>query len=205
MAQATTVTRRDRKRRATRDAIVDAALDLFEEKGFAATTVDEITERADVAQRTFFRHFETKEAVLFPDVDESGAVFRELLAGRPIGEPILTRVLAALVEGTGRAEDTQMALRRAAILEQNEPERTHGTWGTLAAGHAILEAAIADDLGLPAADEQIQIATSAVLLLFSQAMTDWYATGATADLATIVNDKAAALRNLLTEATPIPK
>ena len=48
MAQATTITRRDRKRQATRDAIVEAALDLFEEKGFAATTVDEITERADM-------------------------------------------------------------------------------------------------------------------------------------------------------------
>lgn len=202
MAQATT-TRRDRKRQATRDAIVDAALDLFEEKGFTATTVDEITERADVAQRTFFRHFETKEAVLFPDVEESGAVFRELLASRPAGEPILTRVLAALVEGTGHTEDTQLALRRAAILEQNEPERIHGTWGTLAAGHTILEQAVADDLGLPAADEQIQIVTSTVLLLFSQAMTDWFATGATADLTTILNDKVSALRNLLTESTPI--
>lgn len=202
MAQATT-TRRDRKRLATRDAIVDAALGLFEEKGFAATTVDEITERADVAQRTFFRHFETKEAVLFPDVEESGTIFRELLARRPAGEPILTRILAALIEGTGRADDTQLALRRAAILEQNEPERAHGTWGTLAAGHAILEQAVADDLGLPVADEQVQIVTSTALLLISHATADWYATGATADLATILNEKVAALHKLLSESTPI--
>ncbi|WP_375405833.1 TetR family transcriptional regulator [uncultured Amnibacterium sp.] len=42
-----------------------AAIELFEGQGFEATTVDEITQRAGVSRRTFFRYFPTKEDVLF--------------------------------------------------------------------------------------------------------------------------------------------
>ena len=56
--------RRERKKEETRRRITMAALELFHEKGFEATTVDEITERADVAKGTFFNYFPRKESVL---------------------------------------------------------------------------------------------------------------------------------------------
>ncbi len=56
--------RRERKKEETRRRITHAALALFHEKGFEATTVDEITERADVAKGTFFNYFPKKESVL---------------------------------------------------------------------------------------------------------------------------------------------
>ena len=58
------INRRDKKRAATLERIFDTAMRLFAEKGFQATTVDEITERADVAKGTFFNYFPTKEHVL---------------------------------------------------------------------------------------------------------------------------------------------
>jgi AcrR family transcriptional regulator len=58
------LSRRERKKDETRHRIFHAAIDLFREKGFEQTTVDDITEKADVAKGTFFNYFRRKEVVL---------------------------------------------------------------------------------------------------------------------------------------------
>jgi AcrR family transcriptional regulator len=58
------LTRRERRKLEVRRRIVDAARDLFRTRGFSATRVTEICERADVAEKTFFNHFPTKQGVL---------------------------------------------------------------------------------------------------------------------------------------------
>jgi AcrR family transcriptional regulator len=60
-AEADVVRRVDRRQRRSRAALVNAAIELFKEKGLRRTTIQEICERADVALRTFFNHFETRE------------------------------------------------------------------------------------------------------------------------------------------------
>ena len=60
---------REHRRRETRRAITDAALDLFERQGVAATSVEAIAEAAGIAPRTFYRHAGTKENALFVDDD----------------------------------------------------------------------------------------------------------------------------------------
>lgn len=52
-----------------RDRLVVAAFALFEERGFSATSVDDIAARAQVGRTTLFRHFGSKEALVFPDHD----------------------------------------------------------------------------------------------------------------------------------------
>src|SRR5215831_10964201 len=52
------------RRASTREAILNAAQELFDRRGFAATTVDEITATANVAKGTFYQHFETKDEIL---------------------------------------------------------------------------------------------------------------------------------------------
>ncbi|HYM05371.1 MAG TPA: TetR/AcrR family transcriptional regulator [Terriglobales bacterium] len=56
--------RRERKRTQTRERIFRSAMQLFAERGFLATTVEDITEAADVGKGTFFNYFPTKEHVL---------------------------------------------------------------------------------------------------------------------------------------------
>ncbi|MGC0364588.1 AcrR family transcriptional regulator [Rhodococcus sp. 27YEA15] len=66
---------RERRRLDTRREITAAALDLFEDRGTAATTVEEIARRAGVSQSTFFRCFATKEeSVLGTDAEFESAV-----------------------------------------------------------------------------------------------------------------------------------
>src|SRR5687767_13054092 len=62
-------TLRDRKRERTRQAIVDAATELFEKQGYDQTTVAGIAAAADIGTRTFFSYFASKEELLFPDSD----------------------------------------------------------------------------------------------------------------------------------------
>ena len=52
-----------------RDRLAQAAFDLFNERGYEQTTVDEIAERAGLSRATFFRSYRSKEDVIFPDHD----------------------------------------------------------------------------------------------------------------------------------------
>src|SRR5262245_20539767 len=58
------ISRRERKKRAVRARILEVAAELFDAHGLAATRVAEICERADVAQKTFFNHFASKQELL---------------------------------------------------------------------------------------------------------------------------------------------
>jgi len=105
----------------TRERLRVAALELFEERGFAATTVPDIVERAGVTRRTFFRHFSDKREVFFGD-DEIPALATAMLAAAPLGAPpfsIVWRGLHALAGERFEPRREQMAASRGII--EGEP------------------------------------------------------------------------------------
>ena len=88
MADEAAVGRRERKKAATRAAILDAATTLFLERGFDAVSVREIADKADVSPKTVFTHFPHKEALVFSDEDERHERLVAAVSGRAPGTSI---------------------------------------------------------------------------------------------------------------------
>jgi AcrR family transcriptional regulator len=86
----------EQRRRSTHEALRRAALASFASKGFANVTVTELAREAGVTERTFFRHFPTKEAVLFQDYETQVEWLSEALAQRPPSESVFDAVLASV-------------------------------------------------------------------------------------------------------------
>jgi hypothetical protein len=80
--------RREIKRQETRERIVDAATDLFAERGFDAVTVMEIARRAGVVEKTVFNHFPVKEGLVFDADPPMRAALLETVRRRPAGESV---------------------------------------------------------------------------------------------------------------------
>ena len=72
---------RERKKERTRRELTEAAFALFRSKGYEETTVDDIAEVVGVSARTFFRYFDSKEAVLFGDWREQLVELEEFVMG----------------------------------------------------------------------------------------------------------------------------
>ena len=139
---------RERKKRQTRDDIVQAAMKLFAARGFDGATVAEIAEAADISPRTFFGYFPTKEDVVFHDHDELLASLTERIRSRAPGEDPFDALRAWVVEldaeqGFERAEER---VRRRLIRET--PTLAARERSNLSEVEALLAEAVADDLGV---------------------------------------------------------
>jgi AcrR family transcriptional regulator len=146
--------RRERKKAQTRKAIADAALELFSERGYDNVGVREVADAADVALSTLFKHFPSKESLVFDlDTDlETGLAdaIRERKAGQsvihalrdhlitirsagPHGDPLAAAHLA-LIQSTPALKDysRSMWLRHENTLAAAIAEATHAPAGDLA-------------------------------------------------------------------------
>ena len=90
-----TTNRTELRRQATRDALRKVAVTRFAERGFDHVTAAEVAEEVGVTERTFYRHFPTKESVLFQDYETRLDWLAGALASRPPTESIFDSVLAA--------------------------------------------------------------------------------------------------------------
>ncbi|MCX4093682.1 TetR/AcrR family transcriptional regulator; helix-turn-helix transcriptional regulator [Nocardia sp. alder85J] len=110
---------RERKRLRTRRALGDAALRLFAERGFDATTVEELVDAAEVSRSTFFRTFATKEAAAVEAETELWAGYLAALPGRAGSGPVLDVLRDSLIAALGALPvdwDTRYVATRRLIL-----------------------------------------------------------------------------------------
>jgi AcrR family transcriptional regulator len=142
---------RERKKARTHEAIIDAALDLFERKGYDATTVEDIAAAADVSPRTFFRYFESKLDLIMARSGEKHASLGPSIAARPPGEGILDAVRAVV------RDDLEGQLADPLVVREFQVMLTTPSLRNLAREHfydeeAEMVGAVAERLGLEADD-----------------------------------------------------
>ncbi len=87
---------RQARSRAARAAVREHALRLFLRDGYAPTTVELIAEVAGISRRTFFRYFPSKEDVVVPHAEDVALRIADAYRGRPVSEPPLASLHAAL-------------------------------------------------------------------------------------------------------------
>ena len=140
---------RERKKQRTREQIIEAAMGLFAERGYHATTIADIAEAADVAPRTFFSYFPSKEAVVFHDVDRDldglASALRDRLPGETAFEALRRWIDTMFDEWM--AEEDEALLRKRLCREDEGLANFEG--GVMARMHELLLEAIADDLDEP--------------------------------------------------------
>ncbi|MEV4477714.1 TetR/AcrR family transcriptional regulator [Nonomuraea salmonea] len=94
---------RELKKQRTRQALIEAALRLFEDKGYENVTVAEIADAAEVSPRTFFLHFQAKEDVLLANTDVRVDLALRAIAERRPGEglpEVLVRAMDQMIADT---------------------------------------------------------------------------------------------------------
>ena len=114
-------------RPAMRDALVEAAVALFAEHGFDATTIDDIVARAGVGRRSFFRSFPSKESVVFPDHEGTLSRMSAFLADESgfAQDPVARVCDAARMVLAMYAADPAFSLARYKLTRQVPALRTH--------------------------------------------------------------------------------
>jgi AcrR family transcriptional regulator len=128
------------QRERTRSELRRCALARFAADGFDATRIADVCADAGVTERTFFRHFPTKESVLFDDFASRLGWFRAALARRPRREPLLDSVRAAIESYPDEDEVVrQVALARTGLLSgrviESQLRRIQGGFAEAIAGH----------------------------------------------------------------------
>jgi AcrR family transcriptional regulator len=149
----------------TPERLVRAALDLFTEQGYDATTVSQIAERAGVTKMTFFRHFPDKREVLFAGQEIHSRILADAIAAAPGPATPVQAVGAALdaLAATFTDERREFAARLLPVIAAHSELRERSAFKhiglTQAMGEALekrgvpeLTASLAAELGMRAFD-----------------------------------------------------
>jgi AcrR family transcriptional regulator len=172
-----------------------AALELFAEQGYAATTVPQITARAGLTTRTFFRHFGDKREVLFLRDREFPTVVSRLVAAAPAGLAPMDLVMHCLETVTAENFDgwRRGMIQRRAIIRSDERLRERELLKSARLAEAIERALV--DHGV-AVDVAALVAPFSVVL-FDTALAEWLDAGGDRRLPDVLRTTRVRLQSLL--------
>src|SRR5262245_14505017 len=188
-AVAQTPSRREKHKSRTRQALREAALELFAAQGFDTTTTEEIAEKAGVSVRTFFRYFPTKELVLFFGRYDFVQAFVAELVRQPQSKSDLDAIRAAYSESAPGFADRRKALHlyeralaSSPTLRGTEQDRQIEDIHTIAG-------AIAERRGLAHRDEECTLLAAIGLLTYRRALGRWLAGPSSGDFGAVIDEE----------------
>ncbi len=185
-----------------RDRLERAAVELFIEQGFAETTVPQITARAGLTTRTFFRHFADKREVLFARDEELPALVVRLAADAPASlSPMMLIAYALETVAATRLEGQRAYLRtRHAVIQADEGLRERELRKLSALSDAISQGF--RDRGV---DELTSIlAAQLAVTVFSVTISRWLDQDGEQPLSDLVHDTLRALRSVAADPAEHP-
>jgi AcrR family transcriptional regulator len=140
---------RERKKQQTRQAIHEAAMKLFAERGFDATTIADIAAAADISPRTFFAYFSAKEEAVFQKFDVAFESFDRALRERPEGTTALQALRGWIENAVQEFTPSPQAMRLEAKLRRESPAVAACDLRHTRQYEQRLAEAVAEDLGEP--------------------------------------------------------
>lgn len=174
---------RARKKHATSTALQRSAIDLFLERGYDETTVQDITDAAGVSQRTFFRYYPTKDAVLLTEHTRREGEVTALLASRPAGEDLGATAAAVLDHLAADIADRADLLKVQKRVFDSVPTLAdrfaghHDRLAVIIAEHAAGVLGVADD-----ADPRPRLLGNQVIRVWTTSILVWLTGGFERDL-----------------------
>jgi AcrR family transcriptional regulator len=165
---------RERKKLRTRRALADAALRMFTEQGFDATTLEELADEAEVSKSTFFRFFPAKEAAAIEAEAELWTAYLTALADRDLSGAILGELhqtLAGAVAGLDPGWDERFIATRLLLIA--EPALLKYVEHYRAGIKAQVIACLADKLRLDPDDLRLHVLAELTTTAFSISGRRW--------------------------------
>lgn len=176
---------RERKKTAAMRRIQNAALDLFDERGYDTVTVEEIAEASEVSPSSIYRYFGTKEQIVLWDEYDPAmlAQLRNELAGtRPM--EAAHRVMETMVAGFGAGDEERSRRRTRHIMA--DPTLEAAFAGEAYALSEMLGELLAERLGRPAEDLEVQVFSHAIIGGLLGAVHHWHGAGFREPLADVL-------------------
>jgi AcrR family transcriptional regulator len=161
-------------KQSARDRLAEAAFALFAERGYEQTSIDDITERAGLGRTTFFRHYRSKEDVIFPDHDLLLAQIGERLRTSSDGTALLAVSDAVRLVLTHYVEEGDLARRRYA-LTSGVPALRDREIASVARYQRLFREFIAEWMGDPAepAPLRAELMAAAVVAAHNHVLRRW--------------------------------
>lgn len=180
----------------------EAALELFEERGYARTTATEVAERAGLTERTFFRHFADKREVLFDGEDGLRDLLAAAVAAAPEGAGPVEAVAAGFDAVAVEFEARREAVARRTRIVAAHAELRERELAKLASWSDALEGVLRGR-GIPRPAARLVAEVS--VAVFRVAYGRWIDEGTERGLAATVRETLAGLGGLFGHAAPGPK